>query len=357
MPLTFVVSTGRCGSTMLSRVLSQHPEVLSVSEFVATLQGATGQALIPEDEIDGARLWRLLSAPAPFIDMLIQSGLGSPEMCYPFHAGRFQAATGVPLICHFMLPMLTDAPDALYDKLAAEVPGWPPRAAGAQYGALFGYLAGLLGRPVIVERSGGSLLAMSQLRRLFPDARFVHMYRDGPDCALSMSRFPAMRIAYLAEQAARSASASDYDRLIYPPLDADRLMAYPVPADYFGRMWSSLVCAGVQELRELPAGSWISLSYEDLVLGDPVAELIHLAGFLGVRPDPAWLAAARRLIVGGRTGTAAAALDRQAMAALRQACEPGAKALAGLRLCHVAVEDAGEGGTVLVEPVPAEVGE
>ena len=30
---TFVVGTGRCGSTMLSNMLREHPKVLSLSEF------------------------------------------------------------------------------------------------------------------------------------------------------------------------------------------------------------------------------------------------------------------------------------------------------------------------------------
>jgi hypothetical protein len=33
VPLTIVAGTGRCGSTMLSRVLQVHPDVLSISEF------------------------------------------------------------------------------------------------------------------------------------------------------------------------------------------------------------------------------------------------------------------------------------------------------------------------------------
>ena len=69
MPLTFVVGTGRCGSTLLSRILN---------------------------------------------------GLRTGEMIDPFGTGRFRPATGVPLISHFVLPMLTAEPDELFDALAAE---------------------------------------------------------------------------------------------------------------------------------------------------------------------------------------------------------------------------------------------
>ena len=36
MRLTFVIGTGRCGSTMLSAILQAHPDALSMSEFFGT---------------------------------------------------------------------------------------------------------------------------------------------------------------------------------------------------------------------------------------------------------------------------------------------------------------------------------
>lgn len=342
MPLTFIVSTGRCGSTMLSRILHRHPGVLSLSEFISTVQVSTGGLEIPAHEMTGEELWSLLAAPVPSLDMLVPAGLKTAEMCYPYGRGRFDPASGVPGICDFTLPNLTEDPDGLFDKLAAEVQTWPRRPAVAQYRALFAYLAALLGRPVVVERSGGSLPAARQLRRLFPDARFVHMYRDGPDCALSMSRFPPSRMMYFAEaavratglppglppDAVRAALPEEFHGLFFPPLDGPRLMTRPVPADYFGRWWSAMIQAGVAELNKLPDDAWMSLRYEDLVAGDPEPELVRLADFLQIEAAPRWLTAARGLITSGNTGTAAAALDRAALAALERACEPGTRALA-----------------------------
>ena len=37
-------------------------------------------------------------------------------------------------------------------------------------------------------------MSLPRLRRLFPEARVVHVYRDGRDTALSMSRHPAFQV-------------------------------------------------------------------------------------------------------------------------------------------------------------------
>jgi hypothetical protein len=341
--LTFVVGTGRCGSTMLSAILREHPDVLSMSEFFGTVRAAaqagTGHGLFPP-ALDGRDLWQLLASPFGMLDEMVASGLPVTE--YPSGRGRFRPATGVPLICHYVLPMLTGDPDALFDTLAGQVPAWPRRPAAAQYQAFFRHLAGLLGRPVVVERSAASLGLIGSLHEHFGSARFVHLYRDGPDCALSMSRHPVFRRELLAIAAAHEAGLpagatpgelaaalpERYRGLVFPPYAAARLMAYPIPVEAFGRYrWSSMICAGVDALAQLPSGRWLPLRYEDL-LRDPVASLTALATFIGIDAPRPWLAAGRQMIDPAKSGAAAAQLDPAILAALRAACAPGERALA-----------------------------
>lgn len=350
MSLTFVVSTGRCGSTALSRVLREHPGVLSISELFSMLKGKLRHTGFPAHQMDGAELWQILTARDAFADARIRAGLVTPEMTYPYRTGRFSPVTGVPIICHNMLPMLSDDPDALFALLAREVPGWPPRPAADQYRALFAYLAGLLGRPVVVERSGASLTIVRALRRQFPEARFIHLHRDGPDCALSMSRHPVFRLAGLTAAAAQAAGVPatlpweaaesrllrlreqgrvprEFTGLIGWPFDAERYMSYPLPVAFFGELWSWLVCEGVPALAELTPGDWTSLRYEDL-LREPAAQLTGLAHFIGVDASPRWLARATGLISRPGRPSAAAGLDPPELESLRAACEPGARAIA-----------------------------
>jgi hypothetical protein len=346
--LTVVVGTGRCGSTLLSRLMHAHPDVLSMSEFfgVARLAGASGRSGIPAGDMDGAELWRLLASPFPMLDAMVTAGLRTPEMRYPFGRGRFDPASGVPLISHFALPLLSDDPDALFDELAAEVPSWPRRPAAAQYLALFAYLAGRLGRRVVVERSAASLTLIGALHGQFPHARFVHMYRDGPDCALSMSKHPVFRREILAMGARRvtilppgstleqvdAALPERFRGMICPPYDLARLMSHPIPVPVFARdQWSPQIRSGVAALRALPPGTWTPLRYDDL-LRDPAAQLTTLADFIGIDADPAWLAQARQMIDPTRPGTAKTELPPAGYAALVTACAPGTTALGSLRL-------------------------
>lgn len=344
MHLTFVVSSGRAGTTLLSRILHEHPRVLSVSEFFAGLQGVLRRRPYPDDDLDGAQLWRMLSQPDPLADAVVRHGLNPPEMLYPYGRGRFSADRGIPVICHSTLPLLAGDPDALYDQLAAEVPHWPTRPAGQQYLALFAHLAGLLGRDVVVERSGGSLLDVPLLDAEFPGARFVHMYRDGPDCALSMSRFPLFALGAVTYQAALDADLpawatwddiqavlpERYAGLLSPPYDLTRLGEFTAGfgLPFYGEQWSGMIGTGVRTLTRLPPERWDTLRYEDLV-ARPVAELTRLAAFLGVEATPGWLSTAARLTGRGRVGTAAAGLDAATLAGLRAACAPGQAHLAG----------------------------
>jgi sulfotransferase family protein len=352
LSLVFAAGTGRCGSTMLSLILNDHPDVLSLSEFFTILKDPADPGGFLSHDLDGAQLWRRLSTPVPAVDAMVRNGMRMPGLRYPYGTGRFSPDTGVPIICHGILPMLTGDPDALFDLLAAEVPGWPRRPAADQYQALFATLARAGGRRVTVERSGASLSQVRLLHDHFAGAGFVHMYRHGPDCALSMSRHPASRRAVLMEQAAQLAglppTASPAQvRAVLPELPAEYaglfsgnrdtgwLMSWQIPLTAFGERWSALVRDGMAALGSLPPGSWLGLRYEDLLTA-PAAELTRLAGFLGVAAPPAWLATAAKLTDPSRAGTAATQLSTSGYRALRDACEPGERAIAAAAQRHPA---------------------
>src|SRR5580658_3590333 len=68
-PLTIVLGTGRCGSTMLSHLLAMHPEVLSMSEFWNCFEeyadefAREANTVLPGHDMTGAEFWgRLINS-------------------------------------------------------------------------------------------------------------------------------------------------------------------------------------------------------------------------------------------------------------------------------------------------------
>jgi hypothetical protein len=339
-PLVFVVGTGRTGSTMLSRILRTHPEVLSINELFVSISGAVA---LPDEPVDGADFWELLATPNIVFDAMTANGTPLPEFLYPRAPGRFSAATtGIPAISLMVLPHLTDDPDAVFDALGEEVPSWPERPIALHYEALFDALAERFGGRVVVERSGHSLEWVPNLRATFPHAKFVHMFRDGPDCAVSMSRHLGFRSSALVQEVLElTGSATVFDLTAeklqeLPPdlagfaggLSFDTVRDRDVPITRFGALWSQMIVQGIENLGAIPAGERTSLRYEDL-LAEPDLELIRLAGFVGIDPDPDWLRGGAALLDDSRTG-AAARLSPKERAALQESCEPGYAALKGL---------------------------
>jgi hypothetical protein len=91
--------------------------------------------------------------------------------------------------------------------------------------------------------------------RLFPEAQFVHLIRDGRSCAASLKRVPWWR------GGTRGATVQ----------------------------WASVIDHGRLLRRRMPADTWYELQYERLV-ADPKTELQRLCAYLGEDFEPAMLA-------------------------------------------------------------------
>ncbi|WP_234343583.1 sulfotransferase [Streptomyces sp. WM6372] len=239
-----------------------------------------------------------------------------------------------------VLPHLSNTPDALFDHLAGEIRCWPRRPAADHYQALFDHLCTRLARTAVVERSGYSTEWIPQLRARFPQARFVHLVRSGPDCALSMSRHPGYRtILLLRDILTRSgvdrltdltdddvrALPADLAPLLGEQFDPGLVWDRHIPLAAFGDLWSHLVSQGEVCLKAAPAPLRTTLVFEEL-LDQPVRELSRLATFIGVEPLAQWLEAGSATLDRSRRG-ASCRLPSEELAALRESCAEGEAAL------------------------------
>lgn len=342
-PVQLVLSTGRCGSTILSNVLRAHPTALSVSELYSALRDHD----LSERQLSGSEFWKMLSTASPLDFAGFRCQINLKEMLYPAFdprpgANRFNWTTGLPPLLQACIPHLTDCPDDLYGRLEAETATQPSRLLSEHFRWLFTALSGDRRPSVVVERSGGSLAYAGALLRLFPDARVVHLFRDGRECAVSMSKHGRYKLEmirarllvrlgydpYAMEACPGKPGSLDEDDelagLLPERISEDRYKHFTVKLARYGSIWSKMIAEG---LPELPAGHrLLMLDYADLV-ARPEDSMNTFLDFLGIEPDRA---AVKELAQQIRPGTdVRTEIGDQQWAELTRTCRLGMNRLYG----------------------------
>jgi hypothetical protein len=213
-PFPFMVSSGRAGTTLLRAMLNAHPDMAVPPEtfFVARL-------LPQRDRWEGPGAF---DAERFVSDMLVNERFGRWEL----------------------------AEDVVRDGVRARRPRDYPDAVRALY-ALY---AESQGKTRYADKTPVYIYEMPALADAFPEARFVHVIRDGRDVAPALVGMD-VRPNGLPEAAL---------------------------------LWRERVEAGVEAGRELGPGRYLELRYEELV-SEPEAVLRRLCEFVALDYDPAMM--------------------------------------------------------------------
>ena len=320
----FIVGTGRCGSTLLSRMLAENPATCSIFEYFNGLD--VFRRFRPEP-LSGEAFAELIAAEQKVVTAVLRRGFEVAEIIYPFETGRYRRDDPLPWILVSMLPRLSDDPDGLFDEVMAWCRTLPDRPAVAQHRALFDWLCERLGREHWIERAGSSIDYLGALSQQFPEARFLHIYRDGYEAALSMREHHAYRlpIAILyqaADGAGPTMSEIDFDAPPDPNDPVSRILDGQPPIAYYGRYWSDQVGNGFRALRELDANRYHEVRFEDLA-AKPEQVLFEICRFFDLDPKrDKWIERAVSL-VRGIPPSRFPNLPPDEQALLKEACHPG----------------------------------
>jgi len=324
-PARFVVGTGRCGSTLLSRMLAQHRDVVSLHEVFTGLDRGRRFA---DGEHDGAEVADVLATPNPVTHDALSRGYDAEEITYPFRpTDRYTRQDPLPWVLVSTLAYLDDDPDALFDRTMAWLRVRPAATMAEHYRALFSWWADAAGATAWIERSGSSVDYVGDLARMFPSARIVHIHRAGPEVALSMRNHALYRLAVQLTYGiipdgidATDASPEGTDRLVRAWLEGTP------PVELYGRYWSDQMERGCAALAEVDPDRVHVVAFED-VARDPARHARELSAFLELEVDDGFPVRAAAL-VRGVPPARAATLPAVEAAALQRACAPGAAALA-----------------------------
>jgi hypothetical protein len=223
-PYVFLVGCLRSGTTLLQRIVDAHPEI----------------AVIHETQWVPRWYERRVG--------LTQEGIVTSELVER-------------LLTHRRFPRLELDPDdveALVDK-------GRPKHYSEFVTEVFDLHGRFKGKRLVGEKSPGYVRHLPTLHELWPDARIVHLIRDGRDVALSV-----------LEWKKRESTAGRFPTWEEDPITTAALW------------WEWHVRLGCEAADLLGSERYCELSYEALV-ADPDRECARLCAFLGVTYDDAML--------------------------------------------------------------------
>jgi len=247
----FVLGTGRCGSTLVHELVARHPD----TGFVTNLDDL-GVQRTNRRQVD---LWRRLPAG------VTEKG-----------RARFAPSEGYRVLGREVSPALVDP---AMDLRAVDLTPW----LSARLTAFVERRVERLDRPVFLHKLTGWPRA-GLLGRAFPQARFVHIVRDGRAVANSWLQMPWWK-GHLGPQ-------GWHFGLLPDELDkawADKDRSQPVLA---GLAWRLLTEAHDRCEQEL-GDRWLTVRYED-VLRRPRQELTHVLEHIGLSWNPEFAAGVER---------------------------------------------------------------
>lgn len=239
--LVFVLGTGRCGSSLVHEVLARHSDV----GFVSNVEDRWSHIHLGSP---GGRLYRALP----------------PELSVKGRA-RFAPSEAYHALDARVSPMLS-APSR--DLTAKDATPW----LAGRLRDYFDSHAAAHGHPLFIHKFTGWPRARL-LRAVWPDARFVHIVRDGRAVANSLLQMPWWR------------GWQGPEGWSFGPLPPTYREEWEASGRSFvalaGIEWKLLLDEYDACAADLPASAWLELRYEDVV-ADPRATFEVILDYCGL---------------------------------------------------------------------------
>jgi hypothetical protein len=161
---------------------------------------------------------------------------------------------------------------------------WSPERTARTYRLVYGTLLGLhlAGDLRLAEKTPQNVFLVGSLAEAFPDARFVHIVRDGRDAALSYLEKPWVRQVF-AWTHRRDPGGQPYGPFAPWWVEGDRRDEFESTSDWHRAVWvwRRHVEAALDGAVDVGPDRWTEVRYEELQ-ADPAGHAERLVEFLGV---------------------------------------------------------------------------
>jgi Sulfotransferase family len=250
MGLLFIMGTGRCGSTMVHELLSRHPRCGFISNF------DTNMPFVNSKGKWNNTLYRWTPRDVSQRDR---------RYARPFRVGaRFGPSEPYRMLARRVSPMLAES---FRDVTAEDVTPWLEHRSRL----FFEERVSAQGKDVFLCKLSG-WPRVGFIHEIFPEAKFLHIVRDGRAVADSLVRRPWWR-GYLGTA-----------HWQYGCLPDDYEQEWQATGRSFvalaGIQWKLVIDAYERARRLIPPGLWMDIRYEDLVAAPRVRmeEVLAFAG-------------------------------------------------------------------------------
>jgi Sulfotransferase family len=272
----FVIGTGRCGSSLVHDLLAHHPDVGFLPNLDDRIPGLPARA---------ARYGNLLYRRLP--PSLTRKG-----------RLRYAPSEGYRALAREVSPMVTGS---CRDLVASDAMPW----VAERFRAFFTERAHAQRKPVFLHKYTGWPRS-GFIREIFPDARFIHVTRDGRAFAASALQTPWW-VGHMGPETWQWGPL--------PPAYAAEWKAsgrsFPVLAAI---AWKILMDAFADARALTPGDQWLDVRFED-VLADPRRRFKEMLAFMGLNEHPALESAlARTTLSPGRQQAYRRQLDPASLA-------------------------------------------
>lgn len=256
----FVVGTGRCGTTLVHELLCRHPSAGFISNIDdklsrLDLHGRWNGPVFRRMPAREASLRPLKDSRA-----LLERGRARVAPSEAWELLDRQVMSGFSRPCRDLLA--EDATPWLRNRLSD----------------FFRSRLAAQGSDLLIHRLTG-WPRTGLLHAALPEARFIHVVRDGRAVANSWVQM-GWWDGYRGPDNWYLGPLSPEDRLTWERSGR----SFPVLA---ALGWQMLINAFVEARDRLPAERWLEIRYEDL-LNDPATAVPRLLEFAGLAPDAAW---------------------------------------------------------------------
>jgi hypothetical protein len=259
----FVVGTGRCGTSMFRKLLKAHKNVHLPREthWIPVLFNSFGWRSIPHQELLETAKHIYLAKGFSTFDLICKNQKVNP--------------------------------DKFSQDILANLPG-NDRCTVKDFMQTVYALAGKQQQcEIIGDKTPDYGLCMTLIQSLWPDAKFIHVYRDGRDVALSMTEVMSFRL--LAAWQINHWWALSFKKLYEAKLPEAQ---EEIPIERFFWVWHSRIMRTFDEASRLAPGSYMPIRYER-ILNEPEAILEEVGNFLDFTPDDEWIPKASSIVVRG----------------------------------------------------------